>query len=212
MSQEADRQIFWADGQFKPCQYVHTNFITGVQHAKVNTGLHLVGATAKIEVDAVLLGTSGDWNFLVMGESADNSNDCIKIRRCWNGDSKTIHANKTENQTFDLTVGVPFHAVLDRYAFSIDGISKSLSWASTTTSPDIYIGGGYWGPSNDNLSTRAWDGAVGEVKLYDDGELVGHFTPGYSNAERRYGFWDYVTGKFFGSCTSTDFTEWSVSS
>ena len=178
----------------------------------MNTGLHLVGATAKIEVDAVLLGTSGDWNFLVMGESSDNSNDCIKIRRVGTGDSKTIHANKTENQTFAMTVGVPFHAVLDRYTFSVDGVSKSLSWASTTTSPDIYIGGGYWAANSDNLPTRAWDGAVGEVKLYDDGELVGHFTPGYSNVERRYGFWDYVTGKFFGSCTSADFTEWSVSS
>lgn len=214
MSQEGSKQIFWIEDKIViPPEYEMIEAANVNYAAYINTGLQLVGRDAKIEGYAVATRQSSyiEWNVLVGAETSDNSDDCIKIRvqadrpllMCANFDG--AH----QDTYLPIQLNKMFYFCLEGLDFTIDGQTRHLTRTSQVKSPDIFIGnencgGKPWG----TYGSRFWIGAIGLIRFFDLGKLVGQFIPCRRMSDNICGFYDTVTKRFMPSLTSTQFTEW----
>lgn len=212
MSNEAAKQIFW------PNDTIHVpsslQMIQGVQTASyingpyINTGIQLASANAKIEGYALLKNLSqayaGGHNCILGAEQSDNSEESIKVRR----GNQTINCNFSEGIPIDL--GVWFYFCMDGITktFIVDDASSPISQTSQTVGLPIFIGGENIGGSL--WSERCWVGAIGIVKFFELGKLVGQFIPCKRISDNICGFYDTVSKQFMVSLSNAQFTEWSV--
>ena len=208
---EANRQLFWENaGIHIPAEYEE---IAGVKNtstsngAYINTHLRLIEKSCKIEGYALLQYTSGDWHVVCGGETADNSDDSIKIRRRANLASMTCSIGD-DITSIAISYDKWFYFCIDHGTFTID--DQSLQYVPhEQLSPEIYIG-------NQNLNGkpyggRFWSGAIGALKFWNESKLVGHFIPTKRRSDNVCGFYDIVTKQFMSSLTTTNFTEWTDS-
>lgn len=149
--------------------------------------------------------TSGDWHVILGAETADNTDDSIKIRRRGDHPSITFGAGD-ESEAFDITYGKWFYFCIDHGTFIID--EKSMEYTPhEKLCPEIFIGN-----QNINGATyggRYWVGAIGACKFYNKKKLVGQFIPVKRLSDNVCGFYDTVTKQFMPSLTAYQFTKWS---
>lgn len=206
---EANRQSFWVNaGIHVPAEY---EVISGVKNtsrtngAYINTHLRLIEKSCKIEGYALLQNASGDWHVVFGGETADNSDDSIKIRRRGSWAEMTCGPGSDSN-SIAISYDKWFYFCIDHGTFTID--DQSLQYVPhEKLSPEIYIG-------NQNLNGttyvgRFWTGAIGALKFWNERKLVGHFIPAKRLSDNVCGFYDIVSKQFMSSLTSTNFTEWT---
>lgn len=210
MSAEGAKQLFWIEDVI----HVPTSLqmIQGVKTATynngpyINTGIQLASANAKIEGYALLKDLSqaygGGHNCILGAEQFDNSEESIKVRR---GD-QTINCNFAEGIPIDLGKWFYFCMNGTTKTLVVDNATSPISQTSQTVGLPIFIGGQNRGGSL--WSERCWVGAIGLVKFFELGKLIGQFIPCKRILDGICGFYDTVTKQFMTSLTSTQFTEW----
>lgn len=80
---------------------------------------------------------TGDWHVILGGETADNSDDSIKIRHRGEEPSITFGAGD-ESEAFDIAYDKWFYFCIDHGTFIID--DKTMQYAPhEKMSPEIYV-------------------------------------------------------------------------
>lgn len=139
------------------------------------------------------------WPSLVGSNQSDWDNTkfiikCAQSNSVWNWGVGSKDASGP-SLVFDT-----FHSVsLDRYYYTMDGVQHSINSTSMSTSDDdLWIGA----VNQNGQMFRCGDCYIGDVRIYDNGVLVGEFIPTIQNGE--YTYYDTVSQTYltkYGSGT-----------
>lgn len=209
---EANKQIFWLDESIHiPSGY---EIIDGVKNtdringAYINTHQQLVEKSCKIEGYALMQYATGDWHVILGAETADNSDDSIKIRRRGDHNAITVSLSNANATYVNVDLNKWFYFCIDRGEFTLNETVMEYS-PTEKLCPELFIGN-----QNINGKTyagRYWVGAIGAIKLYNEKKLVGQFIPVKRLSDNVCGFYDTVTKQFMPSLTTNQFAEWNES-
>lgn len=216
--QNAEKILFWSDNSLKPNSKLPAGYanIAGCASSSangpyINTGLEVVGKDAKIEGVALISGSQNDWNVIVGAETADNSDDSLKIRR--KGPNLEIVANHDDDQMIPVKFNEWFYFSLDKKQFTVDDKTVELAWASEKKCPALCIGAQAFLDSsnayckNGIFNGRTWIGAIGQIAIYENSKLLGNFVPARRESDGVIGFFDNVRNIFFASQAGVALTE-----
>lgn len=130
----------------------------------------------KIEADVALLVGNDNWSCLIGSQDGDDTDDTFQIRRYFDENEFTAKIGNKQVVTDTIELDKFYHIELSTEGFYVDGnLVEDMSDATiAATSVSMMIGAV---KHSTGAAFRPSKCKIGEVKFYENGELVADFVP-----------------------------------